>query len=519
MTFAAPLAAADPTAVALRDADRCLTWSEVDEQLKPAVNALLSLGLSPPHRVAVFAQNSAETVLAYAACTLAGTSAVAVNSHLKAEEAAYILEDSRAQVVLCDATTAAVAVEAAQRVGITHIAAWNADSTTLPPGVPSWAGWCEKAGSHEPPTSHEPRRTLVYTSGTTGRPKGVELPPTSWVGGTDIDEHLERLAMDPMIEHGPHLVVGPLYHSGPLAGTRLFLGGARLSVLGRFDAATLLRRIEEDRIGSTIMVPTHFQRLLALPVEQRRSADVSSLRFALQVGAACPVDVKRSLIEWWGPVVWESYGASEVGTTCLISAAEWLERPGSVGRSIPPFEAQVRLPDGSVAPPGVEGALWFRDESGHGVRYLSGQRSDELFTLGEIGRMDEDGYVWITDRLADMVVSGGVNIYPAEVEQRLARHHRVGEVACYGVPDPEMGERLVAIVAARDADDPPEPEELRAWCRDHIAGYKVPRSIRIVDALPRTSVGKLDKRAMRRRHEEQVPAGDALSRLGTPRSP
>ncbi|MGQ4599666.1 AMP-binding protein [Nocardia sp. R6R-6] len=493
MTFAAVLARSRPGEIGVRDTTSAFTWEQVDEWLRPTVNALQALDLGPAGRVAVLAWNSAQTLLGYVACTLAGASAVAVNSHLTVPETAYILEDSGARAVLCDDRTAGVACAAARAAGITTVVAWG--ERPLPDGVTAWHDWALDTG--EPRTDLAPRRTLVYTSGTTGRPKGVELPYTSWVGGDTIDVHLQRLTENRMIPFGRHLVVGPMYHSGPLTSTRLLAGGAPVTVLGKFDAQTLLQVIERDRIGSSIMVPTHFQRLLALPEEIRAAADLSSLRYVLQVGAKCPAPVKRAMIDWFGPIVWESYGASEVGTTCMISAAEWLERPGSVGRAVPPFEAYIRGDDGTPATPDTEGPLWFRDTSGHGITYITGARSGTDFTLGEIGRMDADGYVWITDRQSDMVVSGGVNIYPAEVESALIQNPAIGDVACFGLPDEEMGETLVALVVAADPGHPPTRAEIEQHGRSLLAGYKIPKRMYLVDALPRTAVGKLDKRAMK----------------------
>jgi long-chain acyl-CoA synthetase len=506
MTFAAALAAERPHEVALRDAQRVLTWAEVDDYLRPAVNALQGETLREWRRVAVFAPNSAETLLAYATCTLAGTSGVTVNSHLTASEVAYILENSGVDVVLTSASHADVAARAAAEAGIHRVIAWGPGE--LPDGVVAWNDWSAAAGDAEPRTDLAPRRTLVYTSGTTGRPKGVELPHTSWVGGDDITEHVRRLGDNRLVQFGRHLVVGPMYHSGPLAGTRLFIAGVPVTVMDKFDAIALLTAIERDRIGSSIMVPTHLQRLLDLPTEVRDRFDHSSLKYVLQVGAKSPERVKRDMIAWWGPILWESYGASEVGTTCMISSEEWLSHPGSVGRAIPPFEAFIRAEDGTEAAAGVEGELWFRDTTGHGITYLAGTLDDGpggTFTLGEIGRMDGDGYVWITDRASDMVVSGGVNIYPAEVEQALLRHPRVRDIACYGVPDPGMGERLVALVVPEDGDL--DADELTAYCREHVAGYKRPKEWLFTDALPRTAFGKIDKRSIRSNHPNPASAG------------
>jgi long-chain acyl-CoA synthetase len=499
MTFAAALATERPTEVALRDPERQLSWGAVDDYLRPAVNALQGEALREQRRVAVFAPNTAETMLAYVTCTLAGTSAVAVNSHLTAPEMGYILADADVDVVLTSADHASVAARAAREAGVRRVIAWGPGE--LPVGVVAWDDWCAGAGDAEPSTEPAPRRTLVYTSGTTGRPKGVELPHTSWVGGADIADHISRLRENRMVGYGRHLVVGPLYHSGPLASTRLFVAGVPVTVLGKYDAVGLLTAIERDRIGSAIMVPTHFQRLLDLPAEVRERFDHSSLQYVLQVGAKCPDRVKRAMIDWWGPIVWESYGASEVGTTCMISAEEWLVRPGSVGRAIPPFEAFIRAENGTEAPAGTEGQLWFRDTTGQGITYVSGASGSGpggTFTLGEIGRMDADGYVWVTDRASDMVVSGGVNIYPAEVEQAVMRHSGVRDVACYGVPDAEMGERLVALVVPEDPDI--DEQELIAFCRERLAGYKCPKEWLFADTLPRTAVGKVDKRTMRSSH-------------------
>lgn len=500
MTFAAELARRRPGQIALRDAERELTWQEADRLLVRIVNGILGAELGPSRRVAVFAENSAETLLCYVAVTLAGCSAVPVNFHLTAEETAYILRDSQAGLVLADAAAAERAVQAARQAGVPLVVARG----PAVPGAEQWEEWLAAAGDQEPPVHMKPLPSLVYTSGTTGRPKGTPLPPTSFVGGADIAEHVARLGANRWLEYGPHLIVGPMYHSGPLVGTRLFIGGAPVTVLGRFDAEAVLAAIDRHRIGSSVMVPTHFIRMLALPDEVKRRYDLSSLRYVLQVGSKCPEHVKRAMIDWWGEVIWESYGASEVGTTCLISAKEWLAHPGSVGRPVPPFEALVVDENGKPVPPGTEGRLYFRDTTGRGIVYHNAPEKERgvhlepgVFTLGEIGYIDEEGYVYITDRFSDMIVSGGVNIYPAESEQVLVTHPQIAEVACVGVPHPEMGEELKAVVVPRDPASPPDPAEVLAYCRDRLAHYKCPRSVEFTDALPRNAMGKLDKRRIR----------------------
>jgi long-chain acyl-CoA synthetase len=370
--------------------------------------------------------------------------------------------------------------------------------------VVPWSEWLDAQSPAEPPGDIPPRPNLLYTSGTTGRPKGTELPPTMFAGGDTVAEHLDNLAASPMAEFGRHLVVGPMYHTGPLSGARLLAAGVPSVILGRFDAEKTLRAIQDYRIGSSVMVPTHFVRLLALPQEVKARYDVSSLQSISHTGAKCPVDVKRAMIEWWGPVLKEAYGASEVGTTCMISSEEWLEHPGSVGKAVPPFEALILDDDGNPLPPGQEGRLYFKDETGRGVVYHNDPEKSAaahiepgVFTLGEIAYMDEDGYVYITDRFSDMVVSGGVNIYPAEAEHVLMEHPDVLDVACIGIPHPEMGEELKALAIPRDAANAPPPGDVIAWCRERLSHYKCPRSLDWVDDLGRNTMGKINKRKLR----------------------
>jgi acyl-coenzyme A synthetase/AMP-(fatty) acid ligase len=250
------------------------------------------------------------------------------------------------------------------------------------------------------------------------------------------------------------------------------------------------------------MVPTHFVRLLALPDEVKAKYDMGSVVSISHTGAKCPVEVKRSMIEWWGPVFIDAYGASEVGTTCMITSEEWLENPGSVGKAVPPFTALVLDDDGNEVPAGIEGKLYFEDETGRGVIYHNDAEKSKaahirpgVFTLGEIAYMNEAGYVFITDRFSDMVVSGGVNLYPAEAEQVLIEHPAILDVACIGVPHPEMGEELKALAIAKDGEV--DAAEVLNWCRDKLSHYKCPRSLEWVDDLGRNTMGKINKRKLR----------------------
>ncbi len=502
-TFAKRLADEHPDEVAISDEVTALGWADLDDVLNRVANGLMSLDLGSDQRVAVFAENAVETAIANLGGLIGGASVVPVNFHLTAEEVAYILRDSGAKVLFVGPETAERGVAAANASSVEYVVGWT-DTDGPIDGVESWSTWLADQSGDEPPSDIPPRPNLLYTSGTTGRPKGTELPPTMFAGGDTVAEHLANLAQSPMAGLGKHLIVGPMYHTGPLSGARLLAAGRSSVILGRFDAEKTLRTIQDHQIGNSVMVPTHFVRLLALPDDVKARYDVSSLQAISHTGAKCPIDVKRAMIEWWGPVFVDAYGASEVGTTCAINSEEWLQHPGSVGKAIAPFEAMVLDDDGNSLPPNQEGRLYFKDATGRGVVYHNDPaKSAEahiapgIFTLGEIAFMDEDGYVFITDRFSDMVVSGGTNIYPAEAEQVLIEHPGVLDIACIGVPHAEMGEELKALAIPTDPDCAEPPEELIEWCRERLSHYKCPRSFEWVDDLGRNTMGKINKRKLR----------------------
>lgn len=508
--FAKEQAGLDPNGFALVDGSRMRTWAEVDDALNRCANLLLAMDrageLGPQHRIAVFAENAAETALAHLGGLLAGASSVPVNFHLTADEAAYILDDSQTRVLFVGPETVERGLAAAESAGVHLVIGWGCAGTgrTGVDGVTDWEAWLATGSTDDPPDDVRPRPNLLYTSGTTGQPKGTELPPTMFAGGDTMVEHLAALAQGGFSGFGTHLVVGPMYHTGPLSGMRLLCAGVPSVIMAKFDAEATLATIDRYRTETTVMVPTHFVRMLALPDEVKAKYDVSSMKLIAHTGAKCPVDVKASMIEWFGPVFRDAYGATEVGTVCAITSEEWLDHRGSVGRSIPPFTALVLDDDLREVPAGTEGRLYFRDGTGRGIVYpndpaktAASNPEPGLFTLGEIGYMDADGYVYITDRFSDMVVSGGVNLYPAEAEQLLIDHPDVVDVACVGVPHPEMGETLVALVIPADEQAPPDPAVLAAWLRERLSHYKCPREYHVVRDLQRTTMGKINKRRLR----------------------
>ncbi len=497
-TFSAELAVSRPQEIALRDENREMIWADIDDTLNRVANGLNQYDLGENRRVAVFAENAVETAMANLGGLIAGASVVPVNFHLTADEVAYILGDAGVRVLFADARTLERAVDAAAQAGVPVVVAWHGEAE----GALPWEAWLAEQSAEPADESRAPRPNLLYTSGTTGRPKGTELPPTMFAGGDTVGEHLANLKMDPRADRGVHMVVGPMYHTGPLSGARLLAAGVASVILGRFDAEKTLQAIEKYKVGNSVMVPTHFVRLLALPDDVKARYDVSSLTSISHTGAKCPVDVKKAMIEWWGPVFVDAYGASEVGTTCMITSEEWMENPGSVGKAIPPFTALILDDDGNELGPNEEGRLFFKDETGRGVIYHNDPEKSAaahiapgVFTLGEIAYMNEDGYVFITDRFSDMVVSGGVNIYPAEAEQVLIEHPAILDVACIGVPHAEMGEELKALAIAKG--EPVPAEEVLAWCRDQLSHYKCPRSLDWVDDLGRNTMGKINKRKLR----------------------
>ena len=489
-----------PDEIALRDDRIALRWADVNELLDRVANALHALDLGPQRRVAVFAENSAETVLAHLGSLLAGASSVPVNFHLNADELAYILRDSGTTVLFVGPENLERGVEAAAMAGVPTVIAWRSPSAVLP-----WETWLASASAEPAPVDVPPRPNLMYTSGTTGFPKGVELAPTMFAGGATIVEHIEVLRKNRFAMLGTHLVVGPMYHTGPLSGMRILAAGTPVVVLGKFDPERVLEAIATYRTESTVMVPTHFKRMLELPQEVRGRYDVTSMKVVAHTGSACPIDVKHEMIAWFGPVFSDAYGSTEVGTICSIGSEEWLEHPGSVGRCIPPFTRAVVVDEaGNEVPAGTEGRLYFEDSTGRGIVYPNDPEKTAkshlrpgVFTIGEIGYVDPDGYVYITDRFSDMIVAGGVNIYPAEAEAVIIAHPKVADVAVIGVPDADLGEAVKALVVPLDPADPPTREELISLCRQHLAGYKCPRTVDIVSTVGRNAMGKVNKRALR----------------------
>lgn len=501
-------AAVDPDGIALADDERELTWRELAAEVRAAVALFTTLAAEPGQRIGVLGENRVETMISHTAGILSGVGTVALSRQLTGPELCDQLDDAGAVAVITGPSSHPAVQLAAEKAQLAVIAHGTADHP------PAWRAWAAAMAAPEPPAGADlaadraPCPPIVYTSGTTGRARGTEVRwlPRQFATAAD---YAEALAAKQSFPAGPHLVVGPLQHNGPLTSLRHLVSGQPVIVLGRFDAEHVLDLIQRHAVTSTVMVPTHFRRLLDLPAEVRARYDASSLVTVAHTGSACPPDVKRAMIDWWGPVLTESYGGSEIGTVCRINSTEWLEHPASVGRCLPPFEAVVVDEDGHELLAGQVGILGFRSPPEYDVQFHADPEKTAkahiapgVSTLGDVGYVDGDGFVYVTDRVSDMVISGGVNLYPAEIERVLQQHPAVAETAVIGIPDKDLGEALLALVVAA-GDTPPAEEELIAYMRGSLAGYKVPRTFRFLPELERNAMGKIDKRALRSRHSKE----------------
>jgi len=478
---------------ALSDHRSALSADDLQKTLRRAANGLVALSEERSHPVAVVAENSVEVLIAHTAACMAGVTTVAVNPRLSPAELEYILADSGASAVLTDSRAGDVAVR--------HIVTWGSSQT----GAISWEQWLSAANPAEPEADVPPAHAIVYTSGTTGRPKAtkmISVRPGS-TATTLVRAYAENAVAS---DAGPHLVVGPLHHASPLVAMRYVLAGTPVVVLPRFDAEAMLSAIDRFGVASTMVVPTHLNRLVRLPEEVRRRYDVSSLRWVCHTGAPCSPATKRACIDWFGPVVVEVYGSSESGLISVIDSHEWLAKPGSVGRVVRRFETIVVDENGETLPAGQVGRLYFRDRTGRGIVYegdpdktAAAHLEPGVFTIGELGFVDGDGYLFIADRGADLILCGGANVYPAEIEKTLFAHPRVADAVCIGVPDDDLGEIVHALIQPDDPDDPPTPDELLEFCATRLARYKHPRAFELVAAIERDAMGKVNRRRLRDR--------------------
>jgi long-chain acyl-CoA synthetase len=431
----------------------------------------------------------------------AGFYLVPINRNLTAGEIGYIIGDSEARVVIASGSTAEACAKAIAETG-GEVTLFSTGETAVSAGPYA----ALKAGQPATmPDDRAPGLVMNYTSGTTGRPKGVRrpIPPLSPDAlGARFTMFL-RLFGIPARE-GVHLVVSPLYHTAVLNFCTYHLNnGDAIVVMDKWTPEHMLELIEREKVTSSHMVPTHFNRLLALPDEVKKKHNLSSLRHIIHSAAPCPVEVKKRMLAWWGDCIYEYYAASEGGGT-LATPQDWVRKPGTVGKAWPLSEIKIFDDDGKPCAPHQVGTVYmkmdnYRFEYHKDKKKTEAAWKDGLFTVGDAGYLDEDGFLFLCDRKSDMIISGGVNIYPAEIEGVLITHPMVRDVAVFGIPDDDWGEQVKAVVELHGGTSgtPALAEEIRGFLNDKLAKHKIPKTIDFVEALPRDPSGKLYKRKLR----------------------
>jgi fatty-acyl-CoA synthase len=500
----------DAPALVLARTGEQLTWRQLDEHSNQIAHLLRTLGLEEGDTVSLLIENHLRAFEVTWAVLRSGLRYTLVNSMLTPDEAAEVVDAAGARVLITSTRSFDAAVGARARVPIDHGFVLVSHDDTVPAELPD--GWqlLDDAIATMPTTPVLDGREgapLWFSSGTSGRPKGVLRGLPDLQAGTADEQSLwyaERYGFDASTVH---LALGPLHHAAPVGfSTMVQRFGGTVVLTERFDAEATLANIERYRVTFSHMVPTMFVRWLKLPDEVRARHDMSSLRHVLHGAAPCPADVKHRMIEWWGPILDEYYAGTEgVGATS-ISSGEWLEHPGSVGRASR-GTIHITDEDGREVPVGVEGLVWF--ESAQKAVYRSDPEQTDAIThaagwqtLGDVGYLDDDGYLFLTDRWTHKIVTGGANVFPREVEDVLLAHPQVLDVAVIGVPDDDMGESVRAVVEPVSWDDasPELADELITWTRDRLAHYKCPRAVDFERTLPRGDNGKLYKRILRDRY-------------------
>jgi long-chain acyl-CoA synthetase len=486
-------AARNPDGAAIVSPNGNRTWAELNHRVNQVARLFRARGLKTGDAVALLAHNAPEFVEAWAACQRTGLRITAVNWHQSNEIVAYVVDNCDARALVASARFAGAAQEAA-RVA-TQLTLKLAFAGPID-GFEDYESAIAPYGGDDIPDP-EVGSTMLYTSGTTGRPKGVyraTRPVVSqltsvanasakWQAGKDVS-----------------LLTGPLYHAAPL-GLNLVLpinAGCATVLMDKWDAEETLRLIERHRITHTHLVPTMMHRMLQLPEAVRKTYDVSSMRWIIHGAAPCPAHVKQAMMEWFGPTLYEYYSATEGGGV-WIEPEDWLRKPGTVGRAVPGVEIKLLDAHGEPVPRGTEGFIYTKaPATGRFTYYKEQAKTDssyrgDWFTLGDMGRFDEEGYLFLTGRTAELIISGGVNIYPVEIDEVLIRHEAVADAAVVGVPNEDWGEEIKAVVELKPGfpRDQTTIDSIMAFAKERLPGFQRPRSVDFVDTLPRSLAGKV----------------------------
>jgi acyl-CoA synthetase (AMP-forming)/AMP-acid ligase II len=498
MDVLAAHAARHPAKPALLEGERVWSWAELVARRNRLGHGLVGLGLPVGGHVIVYAENSLEHYLASAAARAAGLIPAPMNHRLVAEEVLYILDHSDAVAVLV--SDRFLPVVESIRAEAKKVRRWILLGSERRP----WGAHLDdllaagRPGPVELPSGEGFGASIIYTGGTTGKPKGALRR------GINPQDLMDTLgALDLLDPAHVHLVAGPMYHSAP-GGLALYthLVGGTVVIMPKFDPEQALAQIERHRCSSTFMAPTLLKRIVDLPAAVRARYDASSMRAIIMAAAPCPMSVKEGVVAHFGPALYEFYGSSELGVNTVLRPEDVLRKPGSCGRAAPGKEIALLDDDGRPVSVGEPGELYVRrfpgilDEYYRDPGATEKMRRGDWYTVGDVAYVDADGFYYICDRKRDMIISAGVNIYPAEIEDVLHRHPKVLDAAVFGVPDEEWGERVHAALHVR-AGERLSAEEITAFCREHMAGYKVPREVSFHDVFPRDAAGKLLKRQLR----------------------
>jgi acyl-CoA synthetase (AMP-forming)/AMP-acid ligase II len=496
----------DQPAYVMASTGEAVTYGELNDRSNRLAQCFYEAGLRFGDHIAMVMENRPEFFEVCWAAQRSGLYYTCINWHFNAEETAYILDDCDARVLVISDTFSSLATELLDKMPGVKLRLMTGSATA---GYDSYAE-TRDAFAAEPLAEELEGTRMLYSSGTTGRPKGVRYKiPRQVVGAQPLEMGMMTTVWR-MDENAVYLSPAPLYHSAPLfyCMSTMRLGGTAI-VMEQFDPEAALSYIERYHVTHSQWVPTMFVRMLKLPDEVRTRYDVSSQMVAIHAAAPCSVEVKRKMIEWWGPIIDEYYAATEGMGATFIDSPDWLAHPGSVGKSM---LAGIRIldDDGNEMPTGEVGTVWFEPPPNRpGFEYhKDAEKTRDSFnargwsTVGDMGYLDADGYLYLTDRRTFMIVSGGVNIYPQEAENVLIDHPKVYDVAVFGIPDPEMGERVHGVVQPTTWEDagPDLERELLAYVQDHLAHYKCPKSIDFERELPREQTGKLYKRLLRDRY-------------------
>jgi acyl-CoA synthetase (AMP-forming)/AMP-acid ligase II len=486
---------------------RVLSFAEYEAQANQVAHLLRETGLRRQDHMAIFMENDPAMLVTEAGAERTGLFFTPVNSYLAADEVAYIVNDSASRVVV----TSAAKAEVAQQLPALcpKVERWLMVGADGSPPAP-FESWEEAVGRQNtgPVADEQLGAPMMYSSGTTGRPKGILRPVYDIHPSETSIAVLGIAALWRLREDMVYLSPAPLYHTAPQVSVAISLRmKSTVVVMEHFDPALYLELVGTHRVTHSQVVPTMFSRMLKLPAGVRGAADLSSLEVVIHAAAPCPVPVKEQMIEWFGPILLEYYAATEGNGCTFITSEDWLAHRGSVGRAVL-SEIRILDDDGNECPTGTPGTVWFAGATdfeyfGDPEKTASTRRDDgKTSTVGDVGYLDADGYLFLTDRQAHMIISGGVNIYPQETENLLVTHPDVLDAAVIGVPDDDLGEAVKAVVqpVAGVAGDDALERELIAFCREHLAHFKCPRSVDFVDELPRLPTGKLYKGVLREQY-------------------